>query len=57
MEKFKSFITEEKGDKYRILVVSAALDKDRMYHTAERFTVEAKKMGQVLVVILNNDNC
>ena len=50
MEKFKSFITEEKGDKYRILVVSAALDKDRMYHTAERFTVEAKKMGHEVYV-------
>ena len=50
MEKFKSFITEEKGDKYRILVVSASLDKDRMYHTAERFTVEAKKMGHEVYV-------
>ena len=50
MEKFKSFITEAKGDKYRILVVSAALDKDRMYHTAERFTVEAKKMGHEVYV-------
>ena len=50
MEKFKSFITEEKGDKYRILVVSASLDKERMYHTAERFTVEAKKMGHEVYV-------
>ena len=50
MEKFKSFITEEKGDKYRSLVVSASLDKDRMYHTAERFTVEAKKMGHEVYV-------
>ena len=50
MEKFKSFITEAKGDKYRILVVSASLDKDRMYHTAERFTVEAKKMGHEVYV-------
>jgi len=50
MEKFKSFITEAKEDKYRILVVSAALDKDRMYHTAERFTVEAKKLGHEVYV-------
>ena len=50
MEKFKSFITDEKGDYYRILVVSSALDKDRMYHTAERFTVEAKKMGHEVYV-------
>ena len=50
MEKFKSFITEEKGYKYSILVVSASLDKDRMYHTAERFTVEAKKMGHEVYV-------
>jgi len=50
MEKFKSFTTEQKEDKYRILVVSAALDKDRMYHTAERFTVEAKKLGHEVYV-------
>ena len=50
MEKFKSFITEAKEGKYRILVVSAALDKDRMYHTAERFTVEAKKLGHEVYV-------
>ena len=44
MEKFKSFITEAKEDKYRILVVSAGLNKDSMYHTAKRFIEEAEKL-------------
>jgi ribosomal protein S6--L-glutamate ligase len=50
MEKFKSFITEAKSEKYRILVVSAALNKDAMYHTAERFTEEAKKLGHEVYI-------
>jgi len=50
MEKFKSFITEAKEDKYRILVVSAGLNKDSMYHTAKRFIEEAEKLGHEIYV-------
>ena len=44
--KFKEFISEAKSNnKYRIIVVSAAFNKDKMYHTAKRFTEEGKKLG------------
>ena len=62
MEKFKSFITEAKDDKYRILVVSAEPDNNELFHTAQRFVDEGKKSGhQVYVVkvegaIINYDN-
>jgi len=42
MENFKSFITEEKEDKYRILVVSAEPDNNELFHTAQRFVDETK---------------
>ena len=45
MEKFKSFITEAKDDKYRILVVSAEPDNNELFHTAQRFVDEGKKSG------------
>ena len=62
MEKFKTFITEAKEDKYRILVVSAEPDNNELFHTAQRFVDEVKKTGhQVYVVkvegaIINYDN-
>ena len=51
MEKFKSFITEEKKDKYRILVVSAEPDNKELFHTAQRFVDEGKKSGHQVYVV------
>ena len=51
MEKFKSFITEAKEDKYRILVVSAEPDKKELFHTAQRFVDEGKKSGHQVYVV------
>jgi len=51
MEKFKSFITEAKEDKYRILVVSAEPDNNELFHTAQRFVEEGKKAGQQVYVV------
>ena len=51
MEQFKSFITEQKDDKYRILVVSAEPDNSKMFHTAQRVTDEAKKSGHEVYVV------
>ena len=54
MEKFKSFITEQKSEKYRILVISAEgafSKKDKLYHTAQRVIDEAKKLGHEVYVI------
>ena len=43
MEKFKSFITEEKSEKYRVLVIST--EHGSKAKTAERLEDEAKKLG------------
>ena len=51
MENFKSFITEAKEGKYRILVVSAEPDNSKMFHTAQRVTDEAKKSGHEVYVV------
>ena len=51
MEKFKSFITEEKEEKYRILVISAEPDKKELFHTAQRFVDETKKSGHQVYVV------
>ena len=51
MEKFKSFITEAKSEKYRILVVSAEPDKKELFHTAQRFVDEGKKSGHQVYVV------
>ena len=51
MEKFKSFITEAKEDKYRILVISAEPDNSKLFHTAQRVTDEAKKAGHEVYVV------
>ena len=45
MEKFKSFITEAKDEKYRVLVISGQPTKGGLFHTAKRFVEEAKKAG------------
>ena len=51
VEKFKSFITEAKEDKYRILVVSAEPEKQKLFHTAQRITDEAEKLGHEVYVV------
>ena len=65
MENFKSFITEEKHDSYRILVVSsgalrsseaarrvlAKKGKVPKFHTAKRFEEEAKKAGHEIYIL------
>jgi RimK family alpha-L-glutamate ligase len=51
MEKFKSFITEAKEEKYRILVISAEPENEKLFHTAQRITDEAKKLGHDVYVV------
>jgi ribosomal protein S6--L-glutamate ligase len=51
MEKFKTFITEAKEDKYRILVISAEPDKKELFHTAQRFVDETKISGHQVYVV------
>jgi len=51
MEQFKSFITEAKEDKYRILVVSAEPENEKLFHTAQRFVDEGKKSGHQVYVV------
>ena len=51
MENFKSFITEAKENKYRILVISAEPDNNKLFHTAQRVTDEAKKSGHEVYVV------
>ena len=51
MEKFKSFITEAKEEKYRILIVSAEPVKNELFHTAQRITDEVKKTGNPVYVV------
>ena len=51
MEKFKSFITEQKEEKYRILVISSDSNNDKLFHTAQRVTDEAKKSGHEVYVV------
>ena len=51
MEKFKSFITEAKEENYRILVISAESDNNKMFHTSQRITDEAKKSWHDVYVV------
>ena len=51
MEKFKTFITEAKEEKYRILVISAEPDNKELFHTAQRFVDEGKKAGHQVYVV------
>ena len=45
MEQFKSFITEQKDDKYRLVIVSNKPDKNEHFHTTQRLLDEAKKLN------------
>jgi len=57
LEKFKSFITEQKSEKYRILVVSSGALRSKnkktvpKFHTAKRFEEEAKKAGHEIYIL------
>ena len=48
MEQFKSFITEQKNEKYRVLVISA--EKGDKAITAKRMEEEATKLGYPIYV-------
>ena len=52
MEKFKSFITEEKSEKYRVLVIST--EHGSKAKTAERLEDEAKKLGIEYYIVKMN---
>jgi ribosomal protein S6--L-glutamate ligase len=45
MEKFKSFITEAKSEKYRLLILSNKPDNNQYFHTAQRLLDECKSLG------------
>ena len=45
MEKFSEFITEEKEDKYRLLILSNKPDNNLYFHTAQRLLDECKSLG------------
>ena len=52
MEKFSDFISEQKEiGPYRILVISAEPDNEKLYHTAQRVTDEGKKAGHKVYVV------
>ena len=51
MEQFKSFITEEKYEKYKVVVISAEPDNNKLFHTAQRIVDEAKKSGHEVYVV------
>ena len=53
MDQFKSFITEEKRDNYRILVISSetAPGKKPLHRTARRFVDEAKRAGHDIYIV------
>ena len=57
MEKFKSFITEENSENYKILVVSSGALRSKnkktvpKFHTAKRFEEEAKKAGHEIYIL------
>ena len=45
MEQFKSFITEQKDESYRLVIVSNKPDKNEHFHTTQRLLDEAKKLN------------
>jgi len=53
MEKFKSFITEAKEEKYSILVISSETSsgKKPLHHTARRFVDEVKLAGHNIYIV------
>jgi RimK family alpha-L-glutamate ligase len=55
MEQFKSFITEAKEEKYRILVVSEKPDNNDLFHTTQRFVDESKKVDIPCYVLFQSE--
>lgn len=53
MDKFRSYVTEEKQDSYRILVISSetAPGKKPLHRTARRFVDEAKRAGHDIYIV------
>ena len=51
MDNFKSFITEAKDKKYRVLVISSEPERDKMHRTARRFLDEGKAAGHKVYIV------
>tara|TARA_B100000029_G_C17573100_1_gene957323 strand:+ start:409 stop:1785 length:1377 start_codon:yes stop_codon:yes gene_type:complete len=51
MEKFKSYITEQKEEKYRILVISSEPTEGKLFRTARRVKEEAEKSGHEVYIV------
>ena len=52
MDNFKKFLSEQSDEQpYKILVISAEPTKEKMFHTAQRVTDEAKKLGHDVYVV------
>jgi ribosomal protein S6--L-glutamate ligase len=51
LEKFKSFITEAKEEKFRILVISAEPNNNKLFHTSQRIVDESEKSGHDVYVV------
>ncbi len=51
MDKFKSFLEEQKGEKYKILVISSKPKESEMFHTAKRFADEGKALGHKVYIV------
>jgi RimK family alpha-L-glutamate ligase len=51
MDKFKSFLEEQKGEKYKILVISSKPKESEMFHTATRFADEGKALGHEVYIV------
>ena len=43
--KFKDFITEQKKQSYKLLVITDEPEKAKTFHTADRLREEAEKLG------------
>ena len=43
--KFKDFITEQKKQSYKLLVITDEPEKAKTFHTADRLKEEAEKLG------------
>ena len=43
--KFKDFITEQKKESYKLLVITDEPEKAKTFHTADRLREEAEKLG------------
>jgi len=51
VEKFKSFITEAKEEKYRLIILSNKPDNNSYFHTAQRLLDECKSLGIAAYVL------